>query len=301
MASRGTAWTLAVLAVLSFAVFVWLQFASIDTGTAKDFLSMVFSSFFFLGIATFLAMIVSLGPTVGQKALAVTVSIILIIGTVFVANSLTQYRRGDSNTMMFLTMDNFVLNMQGHRFGDQLQYQGTYSKVIQEPNYSASYIYLMTPLFNEYSSSLTITLLTPANVNGTCYIGFVVNPYEYNTYPMLSHEVIFRENATSQVIDFNLRPIWSSGPRGKFEEHSIEFRVGLDLSGNETESSVLNFTVAPQMKVEIQESIVMSTFQNNLAVALCGFFIGINTAVIGSFAHSLFLRMRNKKEANKQQ
>lgn len=290
MASTVTAWTSAVFAVLSFAVFVWLQFASIDNGDNKDFLFLVFSSFFFLGIATILALIVWHRPTIGQKALAVAVSTILIIGTIFVANSLAQNRRGRSNASTYVTVDGFVLNM--YRVGDQLDYRGgVYSKVIHEPNYASSDIELRTSRPPQ-TSYLEITLLTPANVNGTCYIWFALKPYEYNTYALLKEEVVFKENSTSQVFDVDVYPMWSGGYRGKFEEYNIEFMLQLDLLGAEMEPSVLNFTVTSHIGVDIYESIVISTFQNNLCFALCGLFIGINGSVVGSFAHLLFLERR---------
>jgi hypothetical protein len=261
---------------------------------------MVFSSFLFLGVATILALIVWRDPTIGQKALAVAVSIILIIGTVFVANSLTQYRRGRSNASAYVTMEDFVLNMQGYKSDDNLQYIGDYSKVIHEPNYAVSDIWLSTSVATEVSY-LEITLLTPANVNGTCYIWFAVKPYECNTYALLREEVSFKENSTSQFLDVDVNPIWSGGDRGMFDEYNIEFMLRLDLSGAETEPSVLNFTVAPHMTVDIGEGIVMSTFQNNLCFALCGLFIGINATVVGAFAHFLFLRRRKRKETSGQE
>jgi hypothetical protein len=300
MASKATAWTLAVFAVLSFAVFVWLQFASIDTGTTKDFLSMVFSSFFFLGVATIFALIVWRRPTIGQKSLAVAVSIILIIGTVFVANSLTQYRRGRSNASTSVIMEDFVLNMQGYKSDDHLRYIGDYSKVIHEPSNAASDIWLSTPAFTE-ASDLEITLLTPANVNGTCYIWFALKPYEYNTYPLLKEEVAFTENSTSQIFEVNVRPEWSGGDQGKFEEYNIEFMLRLYLSGAETEPSMLNFTVTPRMTIYIGEGIVMSTFQNNLCFVLCGLFFGIDASILGSFAYFLLLGRRKRKEASGQE
>ena len=299
MASTATAWTLAVFAVLSLVVFVWLQFASIDNGTRKDFLLLVFSSFFFLGIATILVLIVWGGPTIGQKVLAVAVSTILIIGTIFVANSLTQNRRGGLNASTYVTVDDFVLNMD--RVGDQLDYRRTYSKVIYEPNYASSRIMLSTSRWGLQPSYLEITLLTPANVNGTCYIWFALKPYEYNTYALLREEVVFTENSTSQVFDVDVRSMWSGGDRGKFEEYNIEFMLDLDLLGAETEPSVLNFTVTSHIRVDIQEWIVISTFQNNLCFALCGLFIGINASVLGSFAYSLFLGRRKRKETRGQE
>jgi hypothetical protein len=300
MAPSAAAWTAAVLAVGSLAVFVWLQFASIDTGTNKDFLLLVFSSFFFLGIATILALIVWRGPTIGQKALAVAVSTILIIGTIFVANSLTQNRRGGLNASTYVSVDDFVLNMQGYKYFDQVDYRRQYSKVIHEPSYASSRIILSTREVTEVSY-LEITLLTPANVNGTCYIWFAVKPYEYNTYALLREEVVFTENSTSQVFDVDVYPMWSGGYRGKFEEYNIEFMLDLDLLGAETEPSVLNFTVTSHIEVHIQEWIVLSTFQNNLCFALCGLFIGINASVLGSFAHFLFLRRRKRKEMSGQE
>jgi hypothetical protein len=300
MGSTAAAWTCAVLALMSLAVFVWLQFASIDTGTTKDFLLLVFSSFFFLGIATILALIVWRGPTIGQKALAVAVSTILIIGTIFVANSLTRNRRGCSNASTYVTVDDFVLNMQGYKSFDQVDYRRQYSKVIHEPSYASSGIWLSTRTGTEVSY-LEITLLTPANVNGTCYIWFAVKPYERNTYALLREEVVFTENSTSQVFDVDVNPILSGGYRGKFEEYNIEFMLYLDLIGAETEPSVLNFTVTSHIGVNILESIVLSTFQNNLCFALCGLFIGIEASVVGSFAHFLFLRRRKRKEASGQE
>jgi hypothetical protein len=300
MASTVTAWTLAVFAVLSFAVFVWLQFASIDTGTNKDFLLLVFSSFFFLGVATIMALIVWRGPTIGQKAPAVAVSTILIIGTIFVANSLTQNRRGSLNASTYVTVDDFVLNMQGYKSFDQVDYRRQYSKVIHEPSYAVSGIWLSTRMGTEVSY-LEITLLTPANVNGTCYIWFAVKPYERNTYALLREEVVFKPNSTSQVLDVDVNPMWSGGYRGKFEDYNIEFMLELDLSGAETEPSVLNVAVTSHIGVNILESIVLSTFQNNLCFALCGLFIGINASVVGSSAHSLFLGRRKRKETSGQE
>ena len=299
MASTATAWTFATSAVLSLAVFVWLQFASIDNGTGKDFLLLVFSSFFFLGIATILVLIVWGGPTIGQRALAVAVSTILIIGTIFVANSLTQNRRGGLNASTYVMVDDFVLNMD--RVGDQLNYRRTYSKVIYEPNYASSRIMLSTSRWGLQPSYLEITLLTPANVNGTCYIWFALKPYEYNTYALLREEVVFTENSTSQVFDVDVRPIWSGGDRDKFEEYNIEFMLNVDLLGAETEPSVLNFTVTSHIRVDIQEWIVISTFQNNLCFALCGGFIGTNILLPGTFTFHLLFRKRKKKEIDKQE
>ena len=300
MGSTAAAWAGAVLALMSFAVFVWLQFASIDTGTSKDFLLLVFSSFFFLGVATILTLMVWRGPTIGQKALAVAVSTMLIIGTIFVANSLTQNRRGCLNTSTYVTVDDFVLNMQGYKSFDQVDYRRQYSKIIHEPRYASSGIWLSTRTGMEVSY-LEITLLTPANVNGTCYIWFAVKPYERNTYALLREEVVFKENSTSQVLDVDVNPIWSGGYRGKFEEYNIEFMLDLDLSGAETEPSVLNFTVTSHIGVNILESIVLSTFQNNLCFALCGVFIGISIVVPCAFALHLLSRIRKKKEVDKQE
>ena len=299
MAPSAAAWTAAVLAVGSLAVFVWMQFASIDN---RDFLLLAFSSFFFLGVATILALGIYRGSSITQKALAVAVSVILIIGTVFVINSLNQNPRRGGNASTYLTMEDFVLNMNGYKVGDQLRYLGSYSKVIHEPSYASSHIYLDTFQGGGHASRLGFTPLTPVNVNGTCYIIFHLKPYETNAYgAMVKQEVAFTENSTYQSVDVGVYPIWDGGYRGRFEEYTIEFMLTLDLTGAETGPSALNITVTSNLEIDIGEGIMSSTFQNNLNVALCGSFIGTNILLPGTFTFHLLSRKRKKKEIDKQE
>jgi hypothetical protein len=294
MGSTTTAWTSAVLAVMSLAVFVWMQFASTEN---RDFLLLVFSSFFFLGVATILALSIYRGSSITQKALAVAVSIILIIGTIFVTNSLTQNPRGGGYVQTDPTMEDFVLNMQGYKVDDHLRYVGVYSKVIHKPSYATSYIILGTS--GTHESFLRVTLLTPANVNGTCYIFFALKPYETNAYALLQEEAVFTENSTSRDFGVNVNPIWGGGSQVRFEGYTIEFMLQLYLTGAETGPSVLNFTVTSQLDLYVIEYIVSSTFQSNLNVALCGFFIGTNVLVPGTFTCYLLSRRRKKEEMDK--
>jgi len=252
MGSTASAWACAVLALMSFAVFVWGQFASIDN---VDFSFLVFSSFFFLAVSTILTLNVYRGSSVMQKALAVTVSIILIIGTVIAADSLiVSPRRGGSHST-FLTMEDFVLNMDGYKGDNLLQYHGFYSKVIHEPSYASSSIVLDT-FRGSYGSRLGFTLLTPANVNGTCYIIFFLKPYETNAYgALVEQEVVFAENSTYQSFDVNVYPIWEGGYQGRFEGYSIEFLLTLDLTGAETGPSALNLTVKSDLGISISEGL----------------------------------------------
>jgi hypothetical protein len=297
MAPSAAAWTAAVLAVGSLAVFVWMQFASIAN---RDFLLLVFSSFFFLGVATILALGIYRGSSITQKALAVAVAITLIIGTVFVLESLTPNIMRGGYASTFITLEDFVLNMSGDKVDDHLQYIGAYSKVIHKPSYASYEITLDTSPFG-HDSSFEVTLLAPANVNGTCYIYFALKPYELNYYPLLREEAIFTENSTSRVFDVHVYPMWGGDSHVRFEDYTIEFTLQLILTGAETGPSALNFTVNSQGEINIGEAIVSSTFQSNLNVALCGGFVGANILVPGTFTFHLLSRKRKKKEIDKQE
>ena len=300
----AAAWASAVLAVVSLAVFVWMQFASIQS---RDFLLLVFSSFFFLGVATISALSIYRGSKITQKALGAAVSIILVIGTIFVTNSLTLNPRGGGDASTTFTMEDFDLNIQRHKVNDQWRYRGLYSKVIHKPDYATSEIRLDTSI-GGHGSYLALNLLTPANVNGTYYIYFALKPYESNYYPLLMEEAVFTENSTYQTFEVNVNPMWGGNflsaetlPEVRFEGYEIEFTFQLYLTGAETEPSVLNFTVRSQLAVYIDEEITISTFQNNLSIALCGVFIGTNVLVPGTSIFHLISRRRKNKEIEKQE
>lgn len=286
----------AVCAVLSFAAFVWLQLASTEN---KDFLLLVFSSFFFLGVATILALLIYRGSSDSQKALATTVCIILIVGTVFVTDSLTQNPRGGGGASTQVTMENFDLDIVGEEANGKLRYRGSHTEVIHKPSYASSRIYLSTADI-PVEANLGLTLLSPANVNGTCYIFFILDPYESNPYALLKEEVAFTEHSTSQAVSVDVFPIWGDGSHVRFEGYTIEFRLRLTLTGAETGPSALNFTVTPDFEVHILEAITSSTFQNNLTIALCGVFIGTNLLVPGAFAFHLVSRKQRQKDVDKQ-
>jgi hypothetical protein len=298
----ATRWTFAVLAVVSFAIFVWMQFASIHS---KDFLELVFSSFFFLGVATILATSIYRGSKITQKALGVGVSIILVIGTILVTNSLTLNPRGGGDVSTIFTMEEFDLGMQGHKVDDQWEYRAQYSEVIHKPNYAASEIRLDT--YVGQGAYLGFLLVTPANVNGTCYFSFALRPYESDYYPLLTEEAVFTDSPY-QIFEVNVERWWGRNflsaenlPEVKFEGYEIEFTFQLILTGAETEPSVLNFTVHPELTVYIHEEITISTFQNNLSIALCGVFIGTNVLVPGTSIFHLISRRRKNKEIEKQE
>jgi hypothetical protein len=301
MASKLTSWALSVCAVLSFAVFVWLQFASIDN---RDPLLMVFSSFSFLGVATILALIVWRGPAIGQKVLAVAVSIILIIGTLFVVNSLALNPPGMGSASNFRTIESFHVYLEGQNGTNQVRYQGTYSDIIHKPDYAASEIELTTV----WDPSFAIALLTPAYVNGTLNISFALRPYESDYYPLFTKEVVFT-NSTEQWFDVLVGPSWGVDygflkenlPKVRFEGYEIEFTFRLDLTGAPTGPPTLTFSIRSYIEAYIHEVLVISTFQNNLAVALCGAFIGVNLVIPAAFVFGLVSERRKKKEIGKQE
>jgi hypothetical protein len=302
MASRLTSWALAVCAVLSFAVFVWLQFASINN---RDPLLMVFSSFFFLGVATILALIVWRVPAIGLRALAVAVSIILIIGTVSVANSLTLNPPGMGSASNSRTIESFHMYVEGQNGTNQIRYQGTYSDIIHKPDYAASEIELTT-VWDHHT--FAIALLTPANVNGTLNISFALRPYESDYYPLFTKEVVFT-NSTEQWFNILVGPSWGGNygflkedlSRVRFEGYEIEFTFNLDLTGAPTGPPTLTFSIRSYIEVYIREVIVISTFHNNLAVALGGAFIGINLVIPAAFVFRLVSERRKNKEIGKQE
>ena len=282
----------AVFAVISFAAFIWLQLASIQN---KDFLLLIFSSFFFLAVATILTLLIYRGSSDSQRALATAVCIIIIVGTIFVTDSLTQNPRGGGSASTQVTMENFDLDIQGEEANGKLRYRGSHTEVIHKPSYASSQIYLNTADI-PVESHVGLTLLSPANVNGTCYIFFILNPYESNPYALLKEEVAFTEHSTSQAVSVDVFPIWGDGAHVRFEGYTIEFRLRLTLTGAETGPSALNFTVTPDFEVHILEAITSTTFQNNLTIALCGVFIGTNLLVPGAFAFHLLSRRQKRKD-----
>jgi hypothetical protein len=129
-----------------------------------------------------------------------------------------------------------------------------------------------------------------------------LKPYETFAYgALVKQEVVFTENSTYQSFDVNVYPIWDGGYQGRFEGYAIEFMLTLDLTGAETGPSVLNFTVTSDLEIRISESFMISTFENNLSVAICGFFVGTNVLVPGAFTLHLLSRIRKKKEIDKQE
>lgn len=295
MEAKAFALTCAVLAVMSFAAFVWLQLSSIEN---RDFFLLVSSSFFFLGVATILALLIYRGSSDSQKALALAVCIMLIAGTIFMTDSLNQNPRGGGSASTNITMKDFALNIEGRKGSGKVQYRGDYSEVIHKPSYASSYIYLSTS-WSEHN--LKLTSLTPANVNGTCLVFFILNPYARNAYALLWQEVVFTENHTSQDIDVDVHPSWGGGPQVRFEGYMIDFMLRLYLTGAESGPSALNFTATPYLEIYIGETITSSTFQNNLSIALCGVFIGTNLLVPGSFVFHLLSRRRRQKDSGKQE
>jgi len=296
------AWTSAAFAIVSLAIFIWAQLASIQS---KEFLELVFSSFFFLGFATISALIIYKGSTLTRKTQGVAVSIILIIGTVFVANSLTLNPPGGGHASNLRTIEDFDVNVQGQNGTNQMRYYGRYSEVIHRPDYAASEIRLDTFGHDWFA----ITPLTPANVNGTLYISFALKPYESNFYPLFSKEIVFAENSTEQYFSVYVNPIWGGNygflkedlPRVRFEGYDIEFTLQLILTGAQTEPPTLNFSIRSELGARIQEDFVISKFQNNLAVALCGVFVGINVVVPATYVFYLVSKRRKNNEIDEQE
>lgn len=286
--SKATARLLLALALLLLVAFVWLQIASMNN---PNFLLLMFSSFIFLSVATFLTLRTFSGSA--EKRLCLAVAIVLIVSTLLVANSLAQFPRGGNWNYIPVTPKSFVLSIENKGSG-YAYYYGGYSQIIHSAGYPVTLVEART----HYDRVLTINVSNSVNLQGTIYLFLIFKPYNEMTYAFFQRPLTFNESSSFAYYEVDLWLEWGSSrtTRTRFEGYELEFTVRLDLQGSEAGPRYLNFTVDTTfLKIYVDDFMVDSSFQNGLSITLSGIFTGINAYIPGKYLLTSFTKSRLKK------
>ncbi len=129
-------------------------------------------------------------------------------------------------------------------------------------------------------------------VNVTLYFSLSLKPYQRNVAPF-KHILTFNEGQRQAYLE---SPIWlewgttSLANRTRLEEYDLELWTFIRVEGHNLEP--MNFRLhMSEFRMQINEYIVDSKFQNGLSITLSGIFIGINCYI----PISLVSKLRSKK------
>jgi hypothetical protein len=271
------------IALVSLAVFVAFQQIAIDR---KGFLIFMFSSFFFLAAGTFLIIITFFESYRAEKALCLGVTIVFIVTTLFVANSLAQVPRGGGYSRVVATPKSFTLHGESGE-----------SQIIYSADYSVSYLRASVGSLD----SIIIRTQTPVTLNATVYFWLMLRPYERYGYALV--EPIAFKNESMIEIHPNISKDWgTSHPtnRIRLEGYYLELKTRIRFDKPIEPNVDFTFDTSDYM-ISIGSFIVDSKFQNGLSIILSGIFIGIMCYIPGNLLFNLLFKKLLEKRALKRE
>ncbi len=270
------------IALLLLGFFVAFQGLAIDK---PNFLNLMFWSFICLGAGTFLTITTFAKSTEAEKYLCLGVVIVFIVATLFVANSLAQVPRGGAQESTDITLESFnlVANGSGNRLSAR------YSQILHSADYPVALVRIRTLYLGETIRISRTQSRDPVNV--TLYFSLSLKPYQRNVAPF-KHILTFNEGQRQAYLE---SPIWlewgttSPANRTRFEEYDLELWTLIRVEGRNLEP--MNFRLdMPEFRMQINEYVVDSKFQNGLSITLSGIFIGINCYIPISLVSKLWSR-----------
>lgn len=283
-------------------IFVWLEETAkgseihyISALILNDFfVQLMFGAFIPLAIGTCLLIFSRIESAPKKlKYILYAVTILSLIATLFVANSLATVPRGGrqhSYGVSSDTFDTFSLNLTLHqRLG---VYYGESYQTIFTNDYPTSLVYV-----SGYGESfmqdpeVRLRATNPINLSGTLYL-FI---YLYRATDDYSQRLPLYFSFSEESIDFDGSSVWvrkeirspyfawgSSGEyrRMRLEGYKIGLLLFLKLRGTDYGDEI-HFTANINGRFQIIDFHVDSALQNGVAILLCGIFAGIYVQILG--------------------
>ncbi len=274
------------IALVMLGVFVTFQQMAIDR---KDFLFLMFSSFFFLGAGTLLTIITFVESYEAEKYLCLGVAIVFIVATLFVANSLGQVPRGGAYRGAGVTPESFTL-------------ADTWSaRVNSQIIYSADYPVAFIWVSGGSSDFITIRTNAPASLNATVYFWMKLGPYEQSGYALME-PIVFKDESMVKIYPHIFKSWGTPTPanRTRLEGYYLELKTKIHFETLNEPSLNLTFDMS-DYGISIHDFVVDSSFQNGLSIILSGIFIGIICYIPGNFLSKLWFRKLLEKRARERE
>jgi hypothetical protein len=282
--STGSHIIMLTVALASIGLFVYAQQMAIDR---RNFLFLMFSSFGFPAIGTFLTMKVFARSSGVEKKLCLAVAVVFILALGFVANSLVNVPRGGYYIQTDVTPSSFTLTAERNMDGS---YSGEYSQIIHSANYPEASIWIEEGWPNE----LMIRSQTAVRMNATLYVFVMLKPYQTAGSAIFSEPFSINESKNGEYIEPHIFIIWGNDNpeyRTRLDGYNLELKTAIRGEGSDVGPS-LNFTVNwSNFSLVIGDYVVDSELQNGLSIALTGVFIGIIMYIPGKLLYEL----RSKK------
>jgi hypothetical protein len=286
-----------ILTPILLVSFVWLE--EMAKGSAlhywgglilnRFFVEIMFAAFILLAIGTFLLLFSRIEEAPRKlKYILYVITILSLISTLFVANSLATVPRGGKQSSFWVSPDTFAGTITRLRDGE---YTGDAYQTIFTKNYTTSLVVVDASGPSGDPGYLHVSLHTtkPVNLSGTLH--FFILLYratdEYRQgHPlglMFSEEFIDLEDShwVGKIAAPTL--IWGSDnehERMRLEGYKIGFGLWSRLKGADY-GDVIHFTADITGSFQIIDFRVDSSLQNGAAILLCGVFIGIYVKILG--------------------
>lgn len=287
------------LAFVSLSVFVIFQQSAIVN---PNFLFLMFSSLFFLGVGTFLLMITFVKSSGVEKSLCLGIAIVFIVATLFVASSLAQVPRGGLIKNSLVTPENLTLTARRVQIPFSLEplliivnYKGgSHSQVLYSADYPVAGVSITTYGEIEIRRNPYLGTETLDPINVTLHFWWRLRPYQQSWYSRWE-TVLFSKNQRWSMIQPYIALDWGSldlANRTRLDGYDLEFII--DFYAYSTQlGPYLNFTVdMSDFRIGIRDFVVDSKFQNGLGITLSGIFIGINCYIPGKLLSELLSRKK---------
>lgn len=255
----------------------------------RFFVEIMFAAFIPLAIGTFLLLFsrIEEAPRL-LKYVLYAITIVSLISTLFVANSLATVPRGGKQSSFWVSPDTFAGNITRLRDGE---YTGDAYQTVFTKNYTTSLVVVDASGPSGDLGYLHVTLHTtePVNLSGTLH--FLILLYRATDAYRQGHPLglIFSEEFIelegSHWVGKIAAPtlIWGSDnehERMRLEGYKIGFLLWSRLRGADY-GDVIPFTADVTGSFHIIDFRVDSSLQNGVAILLCGVFIGIYVQILG--------------------
>ena len=278
--------------------FVWLE--EIAKGSElyywgglilnRFFVEIMFAAFIPLAIGTFLLLFsrIEEAPRL-LKYILYVITVLSLISTLFVANSLATVPRGGKQSSFYASPDTFAGNITRRSTGE---YRGEAYQTFFTQNYTTSMVVTFGPteLGREGNVGVRFQTTKPVNLSGTLYLYIFL--YRLTEDYRQGNSLYF--SFSEKSIDFEGSSLWTGKiwspeirwgsdnehERMRLEGYKIGFLLSLKLIGAD-HGDVIPFTADLTGSFDIIDFRVDSSLQSGVAILLCGVFAGIYIQILG--------------------